>query len=303
MKRAGLVVVVVSGLVVACGSLPATIDGGPDASPTDGKADRAPVDVYVPTCAEVKACDGPPPSVGADCVVSFDTTLVDMAGAPVTAEDVFLCGTNICTSALSPDAQGKVHELVCQYFVQGAAKYIGGIRYASFTAAVPAGPAVTVAPLTLVPLPAMGVDIPLGGGDATSAGVTLTVATGSVTFDPTEPDDADLHRFRAVQVPIGKAPPAIPANIEVVWGLGPVNAALKPAAKLTVPNTAAWPANATVLFTLNGVDAFDVSPPVPYASWGAIGVGHVSADGTTVSTDPGQGNGIPMLGMVGIRKM
>jgi hypothetical protein len=149
----------------------------------------------------------------------------------------------------------------------------------------------------------MGVDIPTGGGAVTSSAATLTVAASAVTFDPTEPNDVDLHRFRAAQVPIAKAPPGTPANIEVVWGLGPVNAALKPAAKLTVPNTAMWPANAAVLVYLNGVDAFEMTPPVPYGTWGAIGTAHVSADGMTVSTDTGVGNGLPMLGMVGMRKM
>jgi hypothetical protein len=38
---------------------------------------------------------------------------------------------------------------------------------------------------------------------------------------------------------------------------------------------------------------------VPYGTWGSIGTGTVSADGTTISTDDGAGNGIPVLGMVG----
>lgn len=192
---------------------------------------------------------------------------------------------------------------MCAWFAQAAAKYIGGVKFASFAAAVPQGSSVTVPPLTLVALPATGVDLPAGGGAVTSSNVTLTIAASSVTFDPTEPNDVDLHRFRAVQVPTAKAPPGTPAGVEVVFGLGPVNAALKPAAKLTVPNVAGWPANTAVKLYLNGVDAFDAVPPVPYGVWGAIGTGHVSADGMTVSTDPGNGNGLPMIGMVGLAKM
>lgn len=84
-------------------------------------------------------------------------------------------------------------------------------------------------------LPATGVDLPMGGGAVTSSNVTLTIAASPVTVDPTEPNDADLHRFRAAQVPTAKAPLGTLVGVEVVFGLGPVNAALKPAAKLTVP--------------------------------------------------------------------
>jgi hypothetical protein len=149
----------------------------------------------------------------------------------------------------------------------------------------------------------MGVDIPMGGGAVTSNMATLDVAASSVTFDPTEPNDMDLHRFRAVQVPIAKAPPGTPANVQVLWGLGPVNAALKPAAKLTLPNTLSWAANSTVELYLNGSDAFSMVPVAPYGGWGPIGIGHVDAQGMTISTDTGVGNGLPMIGMVGLHKM
>lgn len=288
-----------TGLVAACSSsTPATGDGGSK----DATADKAPIDAYVPACDQTKACDGDPP-MGAQCIVSFDTQLVDVGGAPITSEKLFLCGTNLCTAPIAPDAQGKIHSWVCAYFVQAAAKYLGGVAYASFAAAAPTGSSVTMPALTLVALPATGADIPMNGGAVTSNMVTLTVAASAVTFDPTEPDDADLHRFRAVTVPLAKAPPGAPSGVGVVWGLGPVNAALKPAAKLTVPNSAGWPANAAVKVYLNGVDAFDAVPPVPYGGWGAIGTAHVSADGMTISTDSGPGNGLPMIGMVGLEKM
>jgi hypothetical protein len=90
-------------------------------------------------------------------------------------------------------------------------------------------------------------------------------------------------------------------KLEVLWGLAPVNAAISPAAQLTVPNTKGWMPNVAVEFFLNGVDTFDANPPAPYGKYGPIGTGKVSADGMTVSTDPGAGNGIPMLGIVGIR--
>lgn len=290
----------------ACTSAPGTGDGGAggDAGVTDAKAEKPPVDSYVPTCAEAKACEGDPPSMDAQCVVSLDTAMADPSGAPVTGEKLFFCGTNICTSPLAADPQGKIHEYLCGWFIKGAAKYLGGTKYASFASGAMTGQtAVTFPTLTLVALPQAGVDIPTSGA-ITSNMVSLDLASSTtVKFDPSEPNDADLHRFRAVQIPAGKFPPGTPSAVDVVWGLAPINAALSPSAKLTVPNVASWPANAAVQVYLNGADAYDAAPPAPYGGWGTIGAAHVSADGQTVSTDSGAGNGVPMLGMVGLHKM
>ncbi len=277
-------------------------DGGVDSGPTDAKKETSPQDTYVPGCDITMKCDDPMPPPMSQCIVKFDTSLVDVNGGPITAEKVFFCGTNICTPPLTTDAQGKVSTFICTNFIRGAAKYLGETRFASFTSLAPMQTMVTIPPLTLVALPAIGVDIPMGSGTVTSNMVSLTVS-GTVTFDPSELMDADLHRFRAVQVPVAKAPPGMPSNIQVLWGLAPVNAALKPAAKLTVPNTLSWTANATVLFFLNGVDGFEMAPPVPYGSWTQIGIGHVDGAGTSISTDTGVGNGLPMIGMVGLQKM
>lgn len=289
--------------VASCSNGDAKLDGGGDDGPiVDGPKDRQASDTYVPGCDITMTCDDVNPPPMSQCIVKFDTSLVDMNGGPITTEKLFLCGTNICTPPLAPDLQGKISTWVCTTFVRGAAKFLGETRYASFTSLAPTQAMVTIPPLPLIPLPATGVDIPMGSGTVTSNMASLTVS-GTVTFDPSEPMDVDLHRFRAVQIPIAKAPPGMPSNIQVLWGLAPVNAALKPAAKLTVPNTLSWPANATVLVFLNGVDGFEMAPPVPYGSWTQIGIGHVDAQGMTISTDTGVGNGVPMLGMVGLQKM
>jgi hypothetical protein len=278
--------------------------GAMDAGSPDAPKDKQEIDSFMPGCDMTMACDGMKPDPMANCVVKFDTQLVDVAGAPITTEKLFLCGTNICTEPLVPDATGKISKYTCTWFIRGAAKYLGETRFASFTSLAPSVANVTIAPLTLVPLPAMGVDIPTSG-TITSNMVSLTLAANTVVkFDPSEAMDADLHRFRAVQVPAGKFPPGTPANVEVVWGLAPVNASLVPSAQLTVPNVSNWPKGTVVQFYLNGVDGFDTTPPVPYGSWTQIGTGKVdNVSGTTVVTDTGVGNGLPMIGMVGLHHM
>lgn len=292
-------------IVPSCTSDNGTNDGGmtgmDGGMSSDAKPDKAPIEA-APGCDITMMCDSAQPDPMATCLINFDTQLLDVNGTPITTEKLFFCGTNLCTQPITPDAQGKiVLKGACNWFIRGAAKYIGETRFASFTSLAPMMANVSIAPLTLVALPAMGVDIS-GTGTFTSNNIALTTAGATIKFDPSEPNDADLHRFRAVQVPTGKFPPGTPANIEVAFGLAPVNAAITPSAKLSVPNPLNWPVNTVVEFYLNSVDGFDMSPPVPYGGWGKVSTGKV-IDATHIETDPGANNGIPMIGMIGLHHL
>lgn len=293
------------GVIAACSSTPAQPDadaGAKDVSqPKDViVADQAPP----PSCEDVKACDMTSPPAMQSCVVTIDATLVDLTAKPVAGQSVFICGLNLCTSPLLSDAAGKVHSAICLWFFKPAFKFLGGPNYVSFASGIPdATSAVSLPSVNLVPLPLVGVDFPNAGGDLVSNGVTLTVAASSFMFDASESSDPNWHKFRAAQVPLDKAPPYFDTTLklEVLWGLAPVNTLLTPSAGLKVPNTKNWAANAAVELFLNGANNGASKPPAPYGGWAAIGTGHVSADGMTVSSDPGAGNGIPMIGIVGIR--
>jgi hypothetical protein len=270
---------------------------GDDGGITDAPKDKIPIDTYMPGCDVTMKCD--PPATNT-CVVKFDTALQDVNAMPITTEQLFLCGTNICTKPFMPSPQGKISEWVCGDFVRPAAKYIGGVNYASFTALAMNAPMVSIPPLTLVKLPTMGQDLPgAGGGTITSNMVSLTLAANTkIDFDPTEPMDVDLHRYRAVQVPAGKFPPGAPAAIQVVWGLGPINAHFTPNATLKVPNTEMWPANALVDVYLNSVDGYEMTPPVAYGDWGKLPMtAQVTNDQMWVDLIS-----LPMVGMVGLHK-
>src|SRR5262249_26060228 len=124
-----------------------------------------------------------------------------------------------------------------------------------------------------------------------SNGVSLTVST-KPDFDASEPDDVDLHRFRAVQIPAGKFPPGTP-QVDVVWGLGPVNASLSPPGDLSLPTS--WADTTMVEVWLNGMNNVVMSPPVPYGEWRKIAT--VSIAGGQIETK------LPMIGMVGLKKL
>jgi hypothetical protein len=236
------------------------------------------------------------------CVVEIDGQLVDATGAPVVGEALFVCGTNLCSLPVKTDAQGNARFSVCANMVAPAFKYLGGTRYVSFAAAV-TKPTQTFPPVTIVPLPSEGVAFPAGEGQVSSGPVTLQVAAGAVTFDPSAGAAPSVQEFRAAAMDLAKAPPGLDPSFGAkgLWGLSPLNATLAPAGTLTVPNpdTSDWKPGTKVDFFMNGLDGFP-NPPVPYGGWGPVGTGTVSADGQSITTDTGPGNGVPIVGIIGV---
>lgn len=252
------------------------------------------------------SCDAGCPATtmaNATCVATVQATLVDASGAPVVGQDLLVCGDNLCSLPGPTDGQGVAQFSLCEQMVFPALKFLGGPSYVSFASSITQADTV-FAPITLVPLPSTGAAIPAGGGTVTSGSVTLQVAANAVTFDPSQPTDANTQAFRAAQVDVAKVPASLPSSLVLaaIWGLAPVNATMSPPGTLTipVPNGAGWAAGAKVDFYMNGVEP-EAGVAVPYGQWGPVGTGTVSQDGTTISTDTGSGNGIPVLSMVGVR--
>ena len=239
---------------------------------------------------------------GRQCVTTVDATLVDPSGKPVAGVPVFTCGTNLCTEPHPTAADGHAQVTACIDIAKPALKVFDDPAWVPFAALLEgSGPSFTLAKVTLAALPAQGT--PLAMGQNASAGVTLEV-TGTVKFD-IEHTTSATQGFRAVAVTpawyAGTGLDVATLGIEVTWGLAPLNTKLVPAGTLTVPNTASWAAGAQVDVFLNGTDTTTATPPAPWGTWGPIGTAHVSADGKTVSTDPGAGNGLPEVAMVGLK--
>ena len=271
------------------------------AAPSDGgPSDTAIAAEGAAACTPSSSC-GTGSGVG-QCVTTVDATLFDPSGKPVAGVPVFTCGTNLCTEPHPTAADGHAQVAACLDIAAPALKVFNDPAWVPFAALLEgAGPSYTLAHVTLAPLPASGT--PLAKGHNASAGVSLDV-TGTVTFD-LEHMSAASRGFRAASVTPGwyASTGLDPAtlHIEVVWGLAPLNTKLSPAATLTVPNSAGWTAGAQVDVFLNGTDTSTSTPPAPWGTWGPIGTAHVSADGKTVATDPGAGNGLPEVAMVGLK--
>jgi hypothetical protein len=281
--------------VAACSSTSAS----PVSPPGDAGADAQ---ATAPACTPTSACPVAP-SAGARCVTTVDATLVDPSGHPLAGIPVFACGTNLCTAPQTTGEGGHARVAACLGIANAALKIFDDPARVPFAALLEgAGPGYVVPRLVVAPLPAAA-GSPLAPGSNASAGVTLDVP-GAVTFDLEHTTPAS-QAFRAAAVTpawfagTGLDPAA--TGVAVAWGLAPLDAKLAPPGKLTVPNAAGWAPGAAVDFFLDGADTTTATPFAPWGTWGPMGSGHVSADGKTVATDDGAGNGLPEVGLVGVR--
>jgi hypothetical protein len=277
-------------------------DGG-----TDAKADRVTIGDDAPgddggpdLCATQHQCSGSPQN-GQTCFAGLSTSLVDTGGTAVSGADVYVCGTDLCTSSVTSDAQGKVDIAQCLFMRNAAFKFPDDPKWAPFVTLLSGGgPEHTLPSVTVVPLPAQGVT--MAQQAITSNNVTLSLTGVTFTFDIEHSTD-DQKLYRAVEVPIDKAPPGIDPSLqlEVLWGLAPLNTTLRPSAQITFPNTKQWAAKAKVDLYLNGADGASLNPPAPWGTFAPMGTATVSIDGTKVVSDTGTGNGVPEIAMIGAR--
>ena len=113
-----------------------------------------------------------------------------------------------------------------------------------------------------------------------------------------QPED---QGFRAAEIPLdgSESFPAIDAsqNFELAYGLAPIDTKICPPAQMVVTNDAGWTANAEVEFFYQGTNIFQTF--AKFGDWEKVSEGTVSADGSTVQTNAGEG--IPELGVIAIR--
>jgi hypothetical protein len=249
-------------------------------------------------------CKGPglnaPPAPVAFAHLS--ATVLDLDGNPVSDVPAQACGVNICLNGTTSTDGSVVIDQTANIDVP-AFKYGGGKYYAKF--ALPLG---TKGPIdvdlgdeTTVAFDAPEHGVPIvPGTEATSNGITLAPPTGAtVNVDPLDYDTPALQNFRAVEIPVDKAPTAVDPQFGfgIVVALTPVAATICPAAKLRVPNTAKYPAGSRVQFFVHGTEVDEEWSR--YGGFGMVSEGSVSADGATVETD--DAGGIPILSVVGVR--
>jgi hypothetical protein len=230
-------------------------------------------------------------------VLEASGTVADLAGTPLPGLLMTFCGPPQCYGSKS-DATGAYAIPIGDWVLTGDfAIHVDGrpdhaVDYHRLT---PGEPEVIHADLRTPELPPSTVPLPPNGSPAseiTVGDVTLQIATGT-TFTLDIEDfscGAAGRQFRVAAIPLASAPAYAALNgVDAIYALAPSGA--KPSSKMgvRVRNAAGLPASSAVDVLVLSDDYFSIPPTVgtliPQAK------AHVSADGTTIQTDPGEGIG------------
>jgi hypothetical protein len=294
MTRACLVPALAStalALLAGCSS-----SGASGATPSDAGI-VAPPDAYPSTCM--------PGVDGGTCVLGAQGRVTDLDGVPLGHLVMTFCGS-ACFGAQSDDAGvyfipiGFVLDTQ-NYAVHADGRPDHGVDYLRLHAGEPS---IVMETMRIPRLPPSQVRLPPDDAgtpsSVTEGDLTLVVAAGtSFNLDIEDYEKGDLGRtVRVAQVPLDKAPPyAAPANLAAIYVLAPSGAIASTKMGVILRNAAGLPASSAVDLLVLGDDYFSMPPNVGQLAVQAQA--HVSADGKTIQTDPGEG--IVELTWLGVR--
>jgi hypothetical protein len=261
--------------------------------------------------------DEPLPSMCDEGPNYYDETLpkqeVGALGARLLADGVepagdvlvFLCGVDVCSQPAFSDESGEVSVAFRTPVTKPAFKYGDGLEYAELALLIDdAESGRELGDLYLPRLPEAGSPI-APGRRSESNGVAIELAENTTTDleDLLPPyDTPDGRAFRAVEIPLDQLPVGIDRGqeLELVFGLAPLGAALCPAARLELPNSAGWAPGTEVEFLLEGFGVTDLQFWAPYGEWAVFASGEVDASGEKLVTS---GDGLPLISNVGVRRL
>jgi len=269
---------------------------GDGAAPSDGGL-VVPPDAYPSTCM--------PGVDGGVCILGAQGHITDLDGVPLGHVVMTFCGS-ACFGATSDDA--GVYYIPIGYVLdtQNYAVHADGrpdhaVDYFRLHAGEPSIVNTTmhvpVLPQSQVRLPPDEAGAP---SSVTEGDLTLVVAAGtSFNLDIEDYEKGDIGRtLRVVQVPLDKAPPyAAPAKLSAIYAIAPSGAKASAKMGVTLRNSAGLPPSSAVDVLVLGDDYFSMPPNVGELAVQAAA--HVSADGMTIQTDPGEG--IVELTWIGVR--
>jgi hypothetical protein len=294
MQRRWLLVL---GLASACSSSA----NAPGAKASGGDASAAAVDAgAIPT-----SCDNTTyaPVPGSTCVLGAKGKVEDLSGAPLDKLAMTFCGGQCWGTTSGRDG---AYEIAIgtflpteDYAVHADGRPDHAVDYLRLTANEPSVISVT---MHLPTLPPSNVPLPPDGAPASSVTVgdlTLLIADG--TYFDLDVEDfgiAPRRMLRVASVPLASAPGyAAQANVDAIYALAPSGAYARPDLKVgeqatvkmgvSLKNSAQLPASAAVDFMVLGDNYASTPPTVGLLAVAASG--HVSADGQTIATDPGEG--------------
>jgi hypothetical protein len=290
-----------SGCSSGASASPGTDAGGSDAGVTSGDAAVTTGDADVPTSCTTPVDQRPD---GGVCVLEATGRVTDLSGLALADLTMTFCGS-ICYGSRS-DPSGA--------FVIPVGDYLDTQNYAMHADGRPdhavdylrmqgGEPQVVTATMRLPALPPSTVQLPADGAPAstvTVGDVTLSIAAGT-TFDLDVEDFGTTagRILRVAPVAMTDAPShAVQASLDAVYALAPSGAKSSSKMGVTVRNGAGLPASTAVDVLVLGDDYFSIPPNVGVFSVQASA--HVSADGATIQTDPGEG--ISELTWLGLRR-
>lgn len=228
-------------------------------------------------------------------------TIVDQTGTAVVGQPTYICGLNICSDPHSTDSSGSVNFNSSLTTTNPAFKFGDTVAYAEFAIPLTPGSTTSFGTLQTGKFPALGSGSDLTPGtNAVSGDVTVSLAaSASVGINTLSYSTSDEQQLRTVSIPVtAQSSPVLPCpncGFQLLYGMTPTETTVCPSAIVTValphqthtPNDFGWAPGVPVEFWITSLDTgqFDA----PYAGWRKVSGGVVSADGTTVTTNPGEG--------------
>jgi hypothetical protein len=239
-----------------------------------------------------------PPSMrpeGGTCVLEATGTVEDLSGTTLPDLVMTMCSPAICYGSRANDAGVytiPVGDFIdtAEYAVHADGRPDHAVDYHRLAGGEPQ---VIDVDMHIPALPPSTVSLPPDDAGAptsvTEGDVTLQVAAGtSFNLDVEDYGIPAGRLLRVVLVPLASAPSYAAANsVAAIYAMAPSGAAPSQPMGVILRNAAAIPASAGVDFLVLSDNYFDTPPTVGQLLVEATG--HVSADGTTISTDPGQG--------------
>jgi len=210
---------------------------------------------------------------------------------------VYICGLDFCSPPQQTNTSGNVNFSTGLTMKRPAFRFGDAINYPIFAIPLPLNSSTNFGTLQTGVLPPLGSGAALTPGtDAVSGDVTVSIAAGAqVAIDQLTYATSDAQKLRTVRIPIAAASaPLLPCQscgFELLYGLAPAETTICPASKLTIvlshdvmsPNDLGWPPGAIVEFWITTDDVGQTY--APYAGWRLTSYGHVSTDGTSVTTE------------------
>jgi hypothetical protein len=252
------------------------------------------VDSGIPTACTTPLAQRPD---GGSCVLEATGTLSDTSGARLPGQVMTFCGPPQCYGTKADDAGVYAipvgdYLLTADFAIHADGRPDHAVDYHRLGANEPQ---VITFDMKVPSLPPSKISLPAddaGAATVSEGEITLLVPAGTTW----KLDIADFtlgaagRHLRVAPVPLASAPAyAASNNVDAIYALAPSGA--KPSQKIgvRVKNSAALAASSAVDILVLSDDYFSTPPTVGILLPAAKA--HVSADGTTIQTDPGEGIG------------